>query len=67
MISSGLHAKIVGVSTKRVQIGDITSKPVERERMKGGKNQSKRKQGRRGKRKTHGKDRTDRKHKNMIK
>lgn len=37
MITSSLHAKIVGVSTKRVQIGDITSKPVERERMKGGK------------------------------
>lgn len=39
-------AKISGVSTKRVQIGVITSKLVKGERMEGGKNQYKRKQGR---------------------
>lgn len=32
-----MHAKISRVSTKRIQVGDVTSKLVEEERIEGGK------------------------------
>lgn len=35
LISSSLHAKISRVFAKRVQIGDVTSKPVGEERIEG--------------------------------
>lgn len=60
LISSGLHAQISGASTKRVQIGDITSKLVEGDRMQ----EKKVKQERRGKKLRE--DRINRKHKNIT-